>query len=77
MPEGVGEKSQIILREAPHHQPISGDIPHCWGTGLPYGLHIRITSHNPPCGPSVTTGPVYQKKVGIKHNINNIGIKLK
>jgi hypothetical protein len=23
----------------------------CWGTGLPYGLHIR--THNPPRGPSV------------------------
>jgi hypothetical protein len=25
--------------------------PHCWGTGLPYGLHIRRTGHNPPHGP--------------------------
>jgi hypothetical protein len=22
--------------------------PHCWGTGLPYGLHIKRTGHNPP-----------------------------
>jgi hypothetical protein len=22
------------------------------GPGLPYGLHIRRTGHNPPCGPS-------------------------
>jgi hypothetical protein len=22
--------------------------PHCWGIGLPYGLHIRRTGHNPP-----------------------------
>jgi hypothetical protein len=27
--------------------------PHCWGTGLPYGLHIRRTGHNPSRGPSV------------------------
>jgi hypothetical protein len=26
--------------------------PNCWGTGLPYGLHIRRTGHNPPIGPS-------------------------
>jgi hypothetical protein len=26
--------------------------PHYWGTGLPYGLHIRRTGHNPPRGPS-------------------------
>jgi hypothetical protein len=24
--------------------------PHCWGTGLPYGLHKR-TAHNKPPGP--------------------------
>jgi hypothetical protein len=24
----------------------------CWGTGLPYGLHLRKTGHNPPRGPS-------------------------
>jgi hypothetical protein len=33
-----------------HHQPFN--VPHCFGTGLPYGLHIRRTGHNPPCGPS-------------------------
>jgi hypothetical protein len=27
--------------------------PHCWGTGLPYGLHIRRTGHNPVRRPSV------------------------
>jgi hypothetical protein len=26
--------------------------PHCWDTGLPYGLHIRRKGHNPPRGPS-------------------------
>jgi hypothetical protein len=25
---------------------------HCWGTGLPYGLPISRTDHNPPRGPS-------------------------
>jgi hypothetical protein len=33
-----------------HHQPIN--VGHCWGTGLPYGLHIRWMVHNPPRGPS-------------------------
>jgi hypothetical protein len=27
-------------------------LGHCWGTGLPYGLHIRRTGHSPPRGPS-------------------------
>jgi hypothetical protein len=26
--------------------------PHCWGTGLPYGLPTRRTGHNPPRGTS-------------------------
>jgi hypothetical protein len=26
--------------------------PHCWGTGLPYGLPTRRTGSNPPRGPS-------------------------
>jgi hypothetical protein len=26
--------------------------PQCWGTGLPHGLYIRRTGHNPPRGPS-------------------------
>jgi hypothetical protein len=33
-----------------HHQPINA--PHCWGTGLPYGLHIGRTGHNPYTGPA-------------------------
>jgi hypothetical protein len=28
------------------------ECPHYWGTGLPYGLHIKRTDHNPPRGPS-------------------------
>jgi hypothetical protein len=31
---------------------ISLFCPHCWGTGLPYGLLIRRTGHNPPREPS-------------------------
>jgi hypothetical protein len=27
-------------------------MSHCWGTGLPYGLHIRRTGHNQPRRPS-------------------------
>jgi hypothetical protein len=27
----------------------------CWDTGLPYGLHIRITPHGPSTGWSVLT----------------------
>jgi hypothetical protein len=26
---------------------------HCWGKGLPYGLHTRRMGHNPPRGSSV------------------------
>jgi hypothetical protein len=26
--------------------------PHCWGTGVPYGLYIRRTGHNSPPWPS-------------------------
>jgi hypothetical protein len=35
-----------------HHQPINA--PTGWGTGLPYGLPTRRTSHNPPRGPSAS-----------------------
>jgi hypothetical protein len=34
-----------------HHQPIIIHL-HNWGVGLPYALHIRRTSHNPPRGSS-------------------------
>jgi hypothetical protein len=32
-----------------HHSIIVG--AYCWGTDLPYGLHIRRTGYNPPRGP--------------------------
>jgi hypothetical protein len=31
----------------------SSTCPHCSGTGLPYGLHVRRTDRNAPGGPSV------------------------
>jgi hypothetical protein len=27
-------------------------VPHCWGTSLPFGIHIRRSGYNPPRGPS-------------------------
>jgi hypothetical protein len=40
--------SNILISGIPYHH----HQPHCWGTGLPYGLHIKRTGHNPPRGPS-------------------------
>jgi hypothetical protein len=44
-------KQEIVILKYHHHQ--SYQCPHCWGTGRPYGLHIRRTGHNPPRGSSV------------------------
>jgi hypothetical protein len=33
---------------------IISHYPNCWGTGLPYGLHLRRTGHNPPSRPSAS-----------------------
>jgi hypothetical protein len=46
--------------------------PHCWGTGLPYGLHIRRTKHTHHAGP-VRVGGAQDKKITEELKIKNFG----
>jgi hypothetical protein len=45
--EGIG------MTSTKPHSSSAYYCPHCWGRGLPCGLQIRRTGHNPPHGPSV------------------------
>jgi hypothetical protein len=56
--------------------------PHCWGTGLPYGLHIKRMGHNPPRGPSagwwvLTTVNIYStaRTNGLTCDLKHVGAR--
>jgi hypothetical protein len=53
-PYSIFQRPCLFVAAVANFNPSSSAYycPHCWGTGLPYGLHIKRTGQSPPHRPS-------------------------